>query len=282
MAEIGKFNTLTASKSTPQGLYLTDEENNEILLPNKYVPDSCKIGSKINVFVYLDSEDRIIATTKSPKAVTGDFAYLKVKDVNQVGAFLDWGLEKDLFVPFKEQRRPLESGEYAVFYVYVDEETNRLLGSSKLNKHLSKKVEQISSGDEVEILISSRTDLGYNCVVNNKYSGLIYENEAFQKLNAGDKLKAYAKKIRHHDGKIDIALQKTGYKKVEGLPEQILKKLKRQAGFMPVNSKTPPEQIYNLFGVSKKTFKMAIGALYKERKIEISDEGIRLTQKSND
>ena len=282
MAEIGKFNVLTAAKSTPQGMYLTDEDNNEILLPNRYVPESCKIGTKLNVFIYLDSEDRIIATTKSPKAIVGDFACLEVKDVNNVGAFLDWGLEKDLFVPFKEQRRPLYKGESCVFYIYVDPETDRLLASSKLNKHLANKVEQISSGDEVEVLISSRTDLGYNCIVNNLYSGLIYENEAFQELNAGDKLKAYAKKVRHHDAKIDISLQKTGYKKVEGLPEQILKKLKLQAGFMPVNSKTPPDKIYKLFGVSKKTFKMAIGALYKERKIEITDNGIKLASKSND
>ena len=282
MADIGKFNVLIAAKSTPQGMYLKDDENNEILLPNKYVPDSCKIGSSIKVFIYLDSEDRIIATTKSPKACAGDFAFLKVKDVNNVGAFLDWGLEKDLFVPFKEQRRPLNDGESCVFYIYVDLETNRLIASSKLNKHLSKKVEQISSGDEVDVLISSKSDMGYNCIVNNLYSGLIYENEAFKRLQAGDKLKAYAKKIRHHDGKIDISLQKSGYKKVDGLPEQILKKLKLQAGFMPVNSKTPPDQIYNLFGVSKKTFKMAIGALYKERKIEITDTGIKLASKTED
>lgn len=279
MAEIGKYNVLTAAKSTPQGMYLTDEEGNEILLPNKYVPHTCSVGTRLKVFIYLDSEDRIIATTKSPKATAGDFACLKVKDVNNIGAFLDWGLEKDLFVPYKEQRRTLYQGESCVFYIYVDKETNRLLASSKLNKHLTKNIEQISSGDEVEVLISSKTDLGYNCIVNNKYSGLIYQNEAFKELQAGDKLKAFAKKVRHHDGKIDISLQKAGYKKVEGLPEQILKKLKLQAGFMPVNSKTPPDKIYNLFGVSKKTFKMAIGALYKERKIEITETGIKLISK---
>lgn len=279
MAEIGKFNVLTASKSTPQGMYLTDEDNNEILLPNRYVPDGFKIGAKLNVFVYMDSEDRIIATTKSPKGLAGDFALLKVKDVNNIGAFLDWGLEKDLFVPFKEQRKPLRTGESSVFFIYVDEETNRMIASSKINKFLYEKIDQLSSGDEVDILVTARTDLGYTCVVENKYSGLIYENEVFQEIQMGDKLKAYVKKIRHHDAKIDISLQKTGYKKVGDLPSQILRKLKLQAGFMPVNNKTEPEKIYDLFGVSKKTFKMALGSLYKERKIIITDEGIKLAPK---
>ena len=279
MAELGKYNILTVSKKTPQGVYLVDEDDREILLPNKYVPSKCDIGTKLNVFVYLDSEDRIIATTKSPKAEVGEFASLTVKDVNNVGAFLDWGLEKDLFVPFKEQRRTLRAGEDAVVFIYIDDETDRLLASTKLNKFLSKNIEQISSGDEVDILVATRTDLGYNCVVNNKYSGLIYQNEVFQEVSTGDKLKAYAKKVRHHDAKIDICLQKSGYDKVGDLPSQILKKLKLQAGFMPVNNKTPPEKIYDLFGVSKKTFKMAIGSLYKERKIIITDNGIKLAPK---
>lgn len=279
MAEIGKFNELTACKSTPQGMYLQDDKGNEILLPNKYVSDGCKPGVKLKVFVYLDSEDRIIATTKTPKATAGDFACLKVKDVNNVGAFLDWGLEKDLFVPFKEQRKPLRVGEDCVFFVYVDSETNRLIASSKLNKFFENKIEQISSNDEVEILVTAKTDLGFTCVVENKFSGLIYANEVFQDIRMGDRLKAYVKKVRHHDGKIDISLQQTGYSKVGDLPTQILKKLKLQAGFMPVNSKTDPEKIYDLFGVSKKTFKMAIGALYKERKIVITDDGIKLAPK---
>lgn len=279
MTEIGKFNVLATCKSTPQGMYLQDEEGNEILLPNRYVPEGCKIGAKLNVFIYLDSEDRIIATTKSPKGQAGDFSYLKVKDVNNVGAFLDWGLEKDLFVPFKEQRRPLIAGESSVFYIYVDEQTNRLLASSKINKFLHEKIDQLSSGDEVEVLITARTDLGYTCVVENKFSGLIFENEVFQDIQRGDRLKAYIKKIRHQDAKIDICLQKAGYSRVGDLPSQILKKLKLQAGFMPVNNKTDPEKIYDLFGVSKKTFKMALGALYKERKIIISDEGIKLAPK---
>lgn len=279
MAEIGKFNVLKVSKSTPQGMYLVDDDDNEILLPNRYVPEGCKLGAKLNVFVYMDSEDRIIATTKSPKGLAEDFAFLKVKDVNNIGAFLDWGLEKDLFVPFKEQRKPLSVGESSVFFIYVDEETNRMLASSKINKFLHEKIDQISSGDEVEVLITARTDLGFTCVVENKFSGLIYENEVFQDIQMGDRLKAFVKKIRHEDAKIDIALQKSGYRRVGDLPSQILKKLKLQAGFMPVNNKTEPEKIYDLFGVSKKTFKMALGSLYKERKIVITDDGIRLAKK---
>ena len=278
MIEIGKFNVLEAARSTDFGMYFKDEENREVLLPNKYVPDSCRPGDKLNLFIYLDSEDRIVATTRSPKVQIGEFASLQVKDVNQVGAFLDWGLEKDLFVPFKEQRRPLRSGEYVVVYVYLDEETDRISASTKLNKFLLKKVEGISEGDSVSALISSRTDLGFTCVVENKYSGLIYENETFQKLRIGDQVSAFVKK-RRDDGKIDLSLQKSGYEKVGDLPETILKKLKLQAGFIPVNSKTDPDVIYNLFGVSKKTFKMAIGALYKERKIIITDDGIKLAPK---
>ncbi|MCM8540856.1 MAG: S1-like domain-containing RNA-binding protein [Lentisphaeraceae bacterium] len=279
MAEIGKFNVLTVCKSTPQGMYLQDEEGNEILLPNRYVTEGCKPGVKLKVFIYLDSEDRIIATTKAPKAIIEEFAYLRVKDVNNVGAFLDWGLEKDLFVPFKEQRKPLRAGESCVFFVYIDPETNRLLASSKINKFFYEKIDQLSSDDEVEVLITAKTDLGFTCVVENKYSGLIYENEVFQDIQMGDRLKAYVKKIRHQDAKIDISLQKAGYSRVGDLPSQILKKLKLQAGFMPVNNKTAPEKIYDLFGVSKKTFKMALGALYKERKIIITDEGIKLAPK---
>ena len=278
MADIGKYNVLTVLKFTDFGAYLVDSEGHEILLPNKYVPENCKTGAKLNVFIYLDSEDRIIATTRAPKAQAGDFASLKVKDVNDFGAFLDWGLEKDLFVPFKEQRRPMEVGEYTVVFIYVDPETNRLLASTKLNKFISKKTEQISEGDEASALICSKTDLGYTCIVENMFSGLLYKNEVFTDLHRGDIINAIVKK-RRPDGKLDLSLQKTGYNKVDGLPEQILKKLKLQAGFMPVNSKTPPEKIYDLFGVSKKTFKMAIGSLYKERKIIITDDGIRLAAK---
>ncbi len=278
MAQIGKMNVLTVVKTVDFGVYLESDTFPEILLPRKYVPRNCAIGDKVNVFVHKDSEDRIIATTKEPKAMVGDFACLKVKSVTGVGAFLDWGLEKDLLVPFREQKIEMEEGKFYTVYIYLDEETDRLVASSKIHRFLNKTSPPFTTGDEVEIMVIYRTDLGYNCIIEKTHTGVLYENEVFKDISQGQVMKAYIKKVRA-DEKIDLCLQKQGYAKVEGLPEQILSKLKNQAGFMPLNSKSSPDEIYQIFGVSKKTFKLAVSALYKDRLITIEENGIRLVSK---
>ncbi len=278
MTQIGKFNILETARKSDFGIYCRDSDGNEILLPNKYVPLNCQIGQKLNLFIYLDSEDRIVATTRTPKAQVGDFAFLEVKDVNNFGAFLDWGLEKDLFLPYREQRQPLRKNNWVVVYIYLDEQTRRISATTKLNKHFYKKVQEITSGDSVSALVFDISDLGYNCIVNNKYNGLLYRNEVFQPIKIGDSLTAVVKN-RRPDGKLDLSLNQQPLELKSELAEEIMKKLKLQAGFIPANAKTSAEIIYNLFGVSKNTFKLAVSQLYKERKITISDSGIHLASK---
>jgi predicted RNA-binding protein (virulence factor B family) len=275
MAAIGKMNLLEVVKTVDFGVYLKSDTFPEILLPRKYVPRNCQIGDKVNVFVHKDSEDRIIATTQVPAAMVGDYACLKATHVTDVGAFLDWGLLKDLFVPFREQKIPMEEGNYYTVHIYLDEETDRIAASSKVHKYLNKEPVTYETGQEVEVMVIYRTDLGYKCIIEQTHTGVLYENEVFAELEQGQVIKAFIKKIRP-DEKIDLSLQKQGYARVEGLPEQILEKLKAQAGFMPLNSKSAPDVIYQAFGVSKKTFKMAVSNLYKSRLITIEDNGIRL------
>ena len=275
MAEIGKMNNLEVTKKVSFGVYLISGDQ-EILLPTKYVPRNCSIGDKVQVFVHKDSEDRIIATTRQPKAMVGDFACLKAKEVTEVGAFLDWGLEKDLFVPFREQKLKMEAGRFYTVCVYLDNITKRIAASSKISKFLNLEPFPYKTGDQVEVMVIYKTDIGYNCIIEKSHTGILYENEVFVEITQGQKMKAFVKKIRH-DGKIDLALQKQGYaNKIDGLPEKILAKLRAQAGFMPLHSKSDPQAIYDVFGVSKKAFKAAVGALYKERLITIEENGIRL------
>ncbi|MCM8530390.1 MAG: S1-like domain-containing RNA-binding protein [Lentisphaeraceae bacterium] len=281
MTDLGRLNKLVVAKTVDFGVYLNSDDYGEILLPKKYVPEDCGIGDELTVFVYTDSEDRIIATTQFPKAKVGEFAKLLVKDVNNVGAFLDWGLEKDLFVPFKEQKHKMEAGEYYVVFIYVDKRTNRIVASSKLNTFLDACPEKYFIGDEVNILVADELELGFPVVVNEYYAGMIYKNQIFQDVAIGAQLKAFIKNIRP-DGLIDLTLQKAGYTKVSPLSEQILEKMRLQGGYIPLNSKSSPEHISKLFKCSKKTFKMAIGSLYKERLITITDDGIKLApQKGN-
>ena len=275
MANIGKYNTLRVIKEVDFGVYLDGETDGEILMPIRYVPEGCKPGDEVEVFVYLDSKDRIIATTEKPFAQVGEFAMLRVKAVDRFGAFLDWGLMKDLLVPFREQKINMVEGRSYLVYIYVDEETGRIAASAKLNKFLGKTVLQYQPGEEVDLILESESDLGYNAIINNSHLGILYENEVFEQLEKGQRLKGYIKKIRE-DQKIDLTLYKPGYEKVDPIAQSILDMLKKRGGTLPVSDKSEAEVIYSLFGVSKKTFKKAIGALYRKRLIIIDADRIKI------
>jgi hypothetical protein len=277
MAEIGVLNNLRVVKEVDFGVYLDGGEHGEILLPRRYIPENCKVDDCVRVFIYPDSEDRLIATTEKPYAMAGDFALLKVVAVNSVGAFLDWGLPKDLLVPFSEQSPIMEKGKSYIVRVYVDK-SNRIAGSARLDRYLDNDTGNFHANQEVELLICNQTDIGYKAIVNGTHWGVLYYNEVFQSLKRGQKTKGYIKKVRD-DNKIDLCLQKPGYEKVDDITETILGVLKEQGGFISVTDKSPPEVIYKLFGVSKKTYKKAIGAIYRKRLITIENNGIKLISK---
>lgn len=279
MIEVGKYNELEILRSTSVGLYLGDESGEDILLPIKYSPEEFEIGDKLNVFVYRDSEDRKIATNLTPKIQMHEFALLEVKEMTQLGAFLDWGLEKDLMVPFSEQKVNMQTGRWYVVYLDLDEKTDRLYGSAKLDKFLEKENITVKEGDEVDLVVYHHSELGYSAIVNNLHNGLIYDNEVFQRLHVGQKLKGFVKLVRP-DNKLDISLQPIGYEKAKEVnTDMILRLLKEDQGFLPFGDKSTPDEIYATFGISKKAFKKAIGALYREKQIVIEEEGIRLLDK---
>ncbi len=278
MAEIGKINKLTIKRTRDYGAHLDGGESGDIILSKKDLPEKCRPGDKIDVFVYTDGEARLRATIRKPYAMVGQFAYLRVAENSPSGAHLDWGLKKDLLVPTKEQHGKMEEDKTYVVFVFLDEKTNRITASTKLDKFLNLQSPNYDKGEEVDLLICDKTGLGYKAIVNNSHWGTIYKNEVFQKLNIGQQLKGYIKKIRE-DLKIDISLQQSGYQKVDDISLGILKTIKDLGGSIAVTDKSPPEKIYSLFGVSKKTFKKAIGALYKKRLITIATNGIRLTKK---
>lgn len=275
MLDLGVKNTLRILRGTGVGMFLGDDEGNDVLLPKKYIPDDVIVGDDIEVFIYRDSEDRIIATTLEPKIQLNEFAYLQVKAVTQVGAFLDWGLEKDLFVPFREQNKKMEVDKWYAVYLYLDEDTDRLVASCKVNRFFEKENIDLAIGQEVDILVFEETDLGMNAVINNRYKGLIYENEIFQRIKIGTRTKAYVKNIRD-DKRIDLSLQKQGYANVEPNAERILEKLKANNGFLDVTDKSDANYVMYQLEMSKKTFKKAVGALYRQRIIRIEDDGIYL------
>jgi len=277
MAEPGKINQLRVVKQAAAGMYLDGGESGEILLPNRYVPENCRINDNLDVFIYFDSEDRIIATTETPKAQVGETAWLKVVDVGDAGAFLDWGLPKDLLVPFSEQARPMKKGKSYMVYLYLDVQTGRIAASSKLEKFISSKSNELKDGQEVDLVIADQTDLGYKAVINHRVFGVLYQSEIFQELTTGQKIAGWVKKVRA-DGKIDLCLQKPGYEQVPDLAEQIIRTIAARGGFIPVTDKSSAEEIKELFGVSKKTFKKAIGALYKSRRITLEADGIGLAR----
>lgn len=275
--ELGKFNQLEVVKQVDFGMYLDGGEEAEILLPTRYVPEDCKVGDWLNVFLYLDNEERLIATTLTPLVQVGEFACLEVSWVNQFGAFLNWGLMKDLFVPFSEQKMKMQVGNKYVIHAYIDDESFRIVASAKVDRYLSKEKAPYQPGEEVNILIWQKTDLGFKAIIENMYSGLLYDSEIFQTLHTGDTLKAYIKQVRE-DGKIDLILQKPGFEKVDDFSKTLYHYIADHGGRIGLNDKSPAEEIYDVFGVSKKTFKKAVGDLYKKRLILLHEDGIELVR----
>lgn len=277
MIELGKINTLKVVKEVDFGLYLDGGEAGEILLPTRYIPEGTEVDHFIDVFIYLDSEDRIIATNETPYAQVGDFAFLKCVQCTDFGAFVDWGLMKDLLVPFSEQTTDMVEDVRYFVHIYVDDETDRIVASAKISKFLDNVPAEYEEGEEVDLIIGTRTDLGVKVIVNGIHSALLYHNEVFQELKPGQKIKGYIKKMRE-DEKIDVSLQPTGYDHVVGVAGDILRKLQASGGYLEATDKSSPEVIKHMFGISKKVFKKAIGALYKDRLIAIEKEGIRLVK----
>ncbi len=281
MAAIGKHNTLTITKIVDFGVYLDGGNEEDILLPARYVPEGCEVGAAIEVFVYLDSEDLPIATTETPKAMVGECVSLKVIEVNEVGAFLDWGLPKDLLVPFSEQSKPLEVGRSYVVYLYIDKASERIVASTKVDKFLAETSIYFTAGQAVDLLIYGRTDLGYKAVINNAVIGLVFHNEVFKPLRVGEATKGFIKQVRA-DGKLDLCLQLANKQGLDSLAEQVLAYIQEQGGSTTLTDRSSPADIAAQFGVSKKSYKKALGGLYKQRKIVITPDRISLADQDGD
>lgn len=273
---IGEFNTLIAARQEPQGFYLRGEDPfNQVLLPNAYIPEGFKEGDELEVFVYLDNEERLTATTLVPKIKLNDFSYLLVDQVNSMGAFLDMGLVKQLLVPYKEQTIPMEEGRSYVVYMYLDEKTQRLVGTSKFDRYLNNDNLTIEKGEEVDLIILHSSHLGTNVLINKRHKGLIFRSDINQPLGLGQELKGFVKTLRD-DGKVDISLQKEGVESFEPNSEKIIEILNKCEGFLNLHDKSDPQEISKRLLMSKKSFKRAIGNLYKKQKITIEKDGIRL------
>jgi len=275
MATIGMLNELEVVKTVDFGVYLDGGMHGEILLPKRYIPENCQVGDCLDVFIYLDSEDRLVATTQKPLAMVGEFAMLKVVEITNFGAFLDWGLMKDLLVPFREQQEKMEKGKSYLVYVYLDNESQRIVATSRLDKCLGNIPVDYEAGEEVDLIIAGKTELGYKAIIDNSHWGVIYHNEVFQPLHPGEKLKGFIKQVRP-DEKIDLRLDKPGYEKIDSISQGILDQMKVAGGFLPFNDKSDPELIVKTFKTSKKNFKKALGSLYKQHLITIEENGIRL------
>lgn len=273
MLEIGKYHIMRIDRETEPGLFLSNEEGDDVLLPNKYVPSEYKIWDELEVYIYLDHEERPVATTLKPYIELNSFGYLRCTAVSSIGAFLDWGLEKELFVPFAQQARPMKVGSWYIVYMYLDEKTNRLAATSKTIKYLSNDTLDLKKFDKVSLLISHITDRGANAIVNSKHKGLIYKEDIFEDIRTGDQLEGWVKKIRP-DGKIDIVLQEEGYRSIEPNAQYIYEELAANDGFLPLHDKSDADDIQSQLGLSKKSFKKAIGTLYKDQKILIKEDGI--------
>mgnify|MGYP003592233320 FL=1 len=275
MVNVGKYNTLKIVKDLDFGVYLDGGDGLEILLPARYVPNDVKPGDDVEVFIYHDNEGRLIATTAKPLAQVGEFQYMEVKSVNEMGAFLEWGLMKDLLVPFREQKLPMREGRWYIVYVYIDDITGRIVASERIDKFLNKTAPDYSFNQQVDLLIADETEIGYKVIINNKHWGLIYTDEVFCNIERGEHRKGYIKEVRE-DKKIDVSLTPLGYQKIEGIAKTIYDALEAKGGYLPVHDKSDPDVIYSLFRCSKKAFKQAIGALYKQQLINIENGGIRL------
>lgn len=275
MTEVGKYNTLKVIREVDFGVYLEDGAEG-VLLPKRFVPASTKTGDEVTVFLYHDGEDRLIATTQKPKGILGDIVKLRVVSVTPQGAFLDNGLMKDLFVPLsKQQHKMIPNGEYLV-KIYLDEQTGRLAATEKIESYLSNEPLTVKELEIVDLLVYRRTDIGYVVIINNKHTGVLHHNEIYRNITAGDRFAGFIKKIYPADNKIDVAAGKPGYQRVEDEAEKILRLLKENDGYLPYYDKSDPEEIYSFFGMSKKTFKMTTGNLYKQRKISFEKTGIKL------
>lgn len=278
MAAIGKRNVLRIIRGTPSGLHLDGGEDGEILLPGKYIPRGGFPGSEVEVFVHRDSEDRLVATTETPLAMVGDFAYLEVTGVHPgIGAFLNWGLGKDLLLPIREQKERVRVGDRIVVHVYLDTKTGRIAATSRLNRHLDLTEAPYTEGQPVNLLIAGESPLGFNAIIENAHAGLLYRAETGTAPHIGQRLKAYVRAIRP-DGKIDLGLDPSGYSRIAPLSSRIVDRLKAAGGRLEFHDKSPPEEIRREFGASKKAFKQALGALYSERRIRIDRGGIDLVR----
>lgn len=276
MIQVGQFNSLIVQRIKDAGAYL-DDGNEGILLPKRFVPNGTKIGDEINVFVYHDSENRLIATTLIPKAVVGDIALLRVVDISSHGAFVDWGLMKDLLVPKSKQISPMRLGGDYLVSLYIDAQTGRVAASQYIEQLFSNEEISVVEKEIVDLIVYRQTDLGYAMIINKKHIGLLHQNEVFMDINIGDKLQGFIKTIRP-DNKIDVTIGKPGYQKTEDESSKIMRLLQENDGYLPYHDKSEPEEIYSFFGMSKKTFKMTLGKLFKERKIELTKTGFRLIE----
>jgi len=275
MFKIGEKTTLKVDRIQSPGAFLVDEDDNDVLLPNKYLTESIEIGDNIDVFIYLDGEERIVATTETPFIELNDFAVLTATSITKYGAFMDWGLEKELLIPFREQKNKIEKGKEYLVYMYFDKQTERLVGSTNLYTHLQNNTHNFKERDQVDLIIWNKTDLGYNVIINKSYLGLIYINEVFKELQSGDRTTGFIKKIRE-DGKIDASLEKISYKNIEPNAKMIIDLLEKSNKFISLNDKSSPEDIKDKLSISKKAFKKSIGLLYKKRIIRIEENGISL------
>ena len=275
MFAIGEYHILKIDRDTEPGLFLKDDDGNEVLLPNKYKPETFEIGDELEVFVYLDHEERPVATNLVPFVKLDEFGYLKCVEVSEIGAFMDWGLEKHLFVPFKEQAVKMREGERYLIFCYLDEQTDRLVGSSKTDAFLDNSQLTVEAFEEVDLIVANLTELGWNVIVNEIHKGLLYKDDVFQKLHVGDRLKGWVKKTRP-DGKIDITLQRPGYRSIEPNAQELLNILEIKGGFLGLTDKSSPKEIEKEVQMSKKSFKRALGNLYKQRKVDLKNNGIYL------
>jgi len=275
-AEIGKYNTLNIIAVTDNGVYLDGGDLGEILLPNRYVPADCQVGKKVDVFIYSDSADRLVATTEKPLGQVGEFVSLKVVQINKMGAFLDWGLPKDLLVPYNQQHSAMEEGKYYLVRIFLDQHTDRIAASSKLDKFIDVWPAEYRQGDKVKLIIGGKTDLGFKAIINDLHWGLLYDNEIFQPLRIGKKIDGYIKQVRE-DGRLDLILTRGSKNTVNNFADKLLAQLEKNNGFIPLHDKSTPELIQRTLGVSKKTFKATIGNLMKKGKLSIEKDGIRKT-----
>ena len=277
MLNIGENHRLIIDRETEPGLFLKNAEGDEVLLPNKYIPENFQLEDEIEVFVYLDHSERPVATTLEPYVKLDEFAFLECVEITDFGAFLDWGLEKHLFVPFKEQVYPMQKGHRYLIFCYLDEDTNRLVASSKVHAFLDNSDLTIKPFEEVDLIVSNKTDLGYNVIINEIHLGLVYNDDVFQPIEIGDRIKGFIKKTRK-DGKVDVTLQRPGYRSIEPNAQAILDELQKQNGFLNITDKSSPDKIKAVLKMSKKSFKRAVGNLYKQRQIDIKEDGIYLSQ----